>query len=242
MLIQRPAQQLVRVVDGVGGGEQLVRFDVTQVLAVGGGVLAWIDLRDGILLCDVLAEHFEMRLVRLPPLMPGNEASFGVGVGFDGTASPCLRPIRDVIFCANGSIVKLVEMERHHHVTPNDDSGGGARTSTRDFTWTATVFERTVCSDKWEKRCTVNSVDLAPAADSISLPDEIWSYEENKMNRVVCRDPMLGVYGENVVYMICRLDARDSKGWVLPVDTERRELGKAMAFSAESSKYIEILF
>ncbi|TVU34616.1 hypothetical protein EJB05_16455, partial [Eragrostis curvula] len=178
-----------RVVGSVGGCELLIQFHLTKVLAVGGGgVLAWIDLRHGIPLCDVLAEDPEMRL--------------------------------------------LVEMESHLHVTLND-SGRGATTTTRGGTWTATVFERTVCSDKWEKRCAVNSTDLAPAADSISLPDVIWSYEENKMKRVVCRDPVLGVCGQNVVYMICRLDARDSKGWVLPVDTERKELGKAMAFSAE---------
>lgn len=141
-----------------GGGGDLVWFDQTKVLAVGGGVLAWVDLRLGILLCNVLAKDPVVRRIHLPPLMPSNNPWYGLRS--DGTR-PSLQLIRDVACCANGSI-KLVEME--YPVLKN---------GTRDcLRWRATIFERMVYANQWEKRTVVNSTDRFPA-DGSGLPDEI---------------------------------------------------------------------
>ncbi|KAK3162922.1 hypothetical protein QOZ80_1BG0095380 [Eleusine coracana subsp. coracana] len=209
----------------VHGGRDWVWYQQTKVLDVGGGVLAWVDLRHGVLLCNVLAEDPVIRLIKLPPLMPINNDIYGLRS--DGIIPP-LQGIRDATCCANG-MIRLIELE---YPGLNNDNGIG-ETGTIDHClrrWRVTIFERMVYADRWEKRRAVDSTDLFPAADSC-LPDEIWNYEESRLKCDVCMDPMLSAYQEDVVYMTCKLDARDTRGWVLPVDTGARKLEKAMPFS-----------
>ncbi|OEL27126.1 hypothetical protein BAE44_0011853 [Dichanthelium oligosanthes] len=94
-------------VDGDKDYDLLARHEPTNVMSIGGGRLGWVDLRRGVLLCNVVDDKLpEMRLIQLPSLMPTNKADFGEG--FDG-AMPPLRQVRDVT-CSNG-FMRFVEIE-----------------------------------------------------------------------------------------------------------------------------------
>ncbi|TVU32231.1 hypothetical protein EJB05_23953, partial [Eragrostis curvula] len=72
-------------------------FHPGKVFAVGGGAVAWVDMRHGILLCDDMRrEDPEMRVIQLPPLGPTNEPWLGRG------SMAALDSIRDVTACRDG--------------------------------------------------------------------------------------------------------------------------------------------
>ncbi|OEL20786.1 hypothetical protein BAE44_0018191 [Dichanthelium oligosanthes] len=134
-----------------------------KVFSVGGGSLAWVDLRHGVLLCDVLGEEERpvMHRIRLPPLLPSNKADFGPG--FDD-AEPPLDQIRDVT-CRDGWF-RLVETE-----FPDLDDN-----DLTQLRWTATMFRTRISSENWELCHTVDSADLslADACVSDDLIPEMW--------------------------------------------------------------------
>jgi len=103
----------------------LASHEPTKVVSFGRGLLGWIDLRFGILLCNVVEKDPEVRLIQLPELLPTNRADFGVDLDGD---MPSLRQIRDVTY-KNGRI-RMIEVE-----FPDLDD------INMDFRWRATVFE-----------------------------------------------------------------------------------------------------
>nr|TKV93167.1 hypothetical protein SEVIR_9G208100v2 [Setaria viridis] len=155
------------------------RFDPTKVFSVAGGSLAWVDVRSRILLCKEVDDDPEMLLIQLPALMGANVQEFGVD---SDDCSPPMDPIRDVTF-RNGRF-RFIEMESL--VLLSD--------STSQRPWTAAMFERKVCSEDWERCCSVDSNDLMPADSCFPyLFPEIYDYEEKKLtlNRVVSFLPTL---------------------------------------------------
>ncbi|RLM85839.1 hypothetical protein C2845_PM04G08700 [Panicum miliaceum] len=122
-------------VASVAGGtycDLLARHAPTKVVSVGGVGLGWVDLRRGVLLCNVADERPKVCLVQLPLLLPTNRADFGEG--FDG-ATPPLRQIRDVT-CSDG-LLRFIEIEY-----PNLDDD-----NLTTFRWAATMFAR---GSAWE--------------------------------------------------------------------------------------------
>ncbi|TVU32219.1 hypothetical protein EJB05_23941, partial [Eragrostis curvula] len=183
----------------------LARLEPTKVLNVGGGSLAWVDLRHGILLCNVLDDRPEMNLIRLPALMPANEEFFGDCS--DGCEQP-MRPIRDVT-CTNGSIKSI---------------------KATLYRWTATMFKTTISSGgDWEWCCTIDSSDLLPANSRVpDLIPEIWDDEEKRLtlDRVISESPILNMYRDHVVYRLHDIQV----GQLGPIDTRNNELERAVPF------------
>ncbi|GJN01863.1 hypothetical protein PR202_ga19164 [Eleusine coracana subsp. coracana] len=205
-------------------------FVPTKVFSVDGGSLAWVDLRIGILLFNSLPEDPEVRLIRLPPLLPTNY--YNIGEGFDGIL-PQLDSIRDVT-CRNGWFW-FIEME----FPELDDDDDNAQFNHH---WTATIFKRMICSDEWdwEPLCTVDSASLSPADSCFPcLFPEIWDCKENKLtlSNVISSAPTLDMYRDDVIYMIAKMKGDDPNGWVLVVNTKSEKLEKVSPFSAERLYY-----
>jgi hypothetical protein len=126
-----------------GGGLGLHRHAPTKVFSIGGGSLAWIDLRHGIMMCNVLDEEPELRLIQLPQLLPSNQGFFGERL--DGCRPP-LDPIRDVSF--RDGRFSFIEIEYPYETDDSDT------TEPLDFRWRATVFKTSISSGQWEwDRC-----------------------------------------------------------------------------------------
>jgi hypothetical protein len=156
----------------------------TEVISFGGGVLGWVDLWWGILLCNVLDENPMMRLLQWPVPEPNMEF-------LDSTLelshiSP--RPYRDVTV-VNG-LIKFVELEFHE------------RTANKG--WTSTVWSRVVSSQDWHKNSTVHSNDVS-IVDSVLLSQmplllpEILGMEANRLtwDEVICTSPTLSLTSDD---------------------------------------------
>ncbi|CAN6203690.1 unnamed protein product [Urochloa humidicola] len=200
----------------------LVSHEPSKVISVGGVWLGWVDLRRGVLLCNVADDHPEMRLIQLPPLLPTNKADFEEG--FDGVMPP-LRHLRDVT-CRDG-LMRFIEVE---YPELDDDS------SVTQLRWKATMFTREICgAEKWDWCCAVDSADLAPA-DSCCLSDlfpEIWDGKKLTLGRVISSSPTLDMYGDSVFYMMSKMSADDLNGWVLVVNASNQTLEHVVPMDSE---------
>ena len=75
-------------VDGDTDYDLLAMHYPTKVISIGGVWLAWIDLRRGVLLCNVAVDRLpEMRLIQLPSLLGINKYDFAP---FDGAVPPLI--------------------------------------------------------------------------------------------------------------------------------------------------------
>ncbi|TVU31988.1 hypothetical protein EJB05_23704, partial [Eragrostis curvula] len=113
-------------------------FEPSKVFSIGGVSLAWVDLRQGILLCKQVEKDPVMHLIELPALLPTNTARYSLDS--DGCGPPLDR-IRDVTF-SNGWF-RFVELEFI-------DSG------TSPSGWRVTVFKRKTESEDWQWFSVVN--------------------------------------------------------------------------------------
>ncbi|CAN6180127.1 unnamed protein product [Urochloa humidicola] len=208
-------------VDGETDYSLLVRHAPTKVISMGGVWLAWIDLRRGVLLCNVHDKLSEMRLIQLPPLMRTNKADFEDG--FDG-ATPPLRHLRDVT-CRNG-LVRFIEIEYPELDDSND---------TQQSRWTATMFTREIWAENWEWCCALDLADLSPAENCLlDLFPEIWDGKNLTLDMVISSCPTLDMYeDDNVFYMMSKLSADDLNGWVLAVNASNQTLESVVPMNNE---------
>ncbi|TVU30494.1 hypothetical protein EJB05_22121 [Eragrostis curvula] len=200
-------------------------FQLTKVFSLGEGLLAWVDLRYGILLCDVLVEKPIMSLLKLDPLMGSNKDIFAPN--FDGILPP-VDQIRDVTF--KDGCFRFIEIE----YLELDDN-------VMDLCWRATMFTRAIEAQNWEHYCTCDSAELSPAdsCPPLCFP-EIMDYKQEKptLNKTLTSStPTLDMYNDNVVYMIYKLKASDLDGWVLAINTLSNEVEKAEPFANEKEYF-----
>ncbi|TVU48196.1 hypothetical protein EJB05_07824, partial [Eragrostis curvula] len=198
-----------------------------KAMAAGAGSLAWFDPWHGVLLCDnVLGEDPLVRLIQLPsPPPPRN-------VPIDG------REVRDATVSSDG-VITFVEVKFHNDGDNSDDEVYDAVAA--DHGWTATIWDRAICSGDWRKRVTVDTADVSVAADEEesgfpgSLP-AAWGGEANKpaaLRRVRSATPALSVRADDdVVYMMYRLAAHHPKAWVLAVDARNKTVEAHAQFDA----------
>ncbi|GJM91082.1 hypothetical protein PR202_ga07422 [Eleusine coracana subsp. coracana] len=189
----------------------------------GGGFMAWVDTTHGILLCNVLDADPEVRLIELPPLLPSNEELFEM--------SP-LDPVREVTF--SDGCFRFIEME----YPGMDDDNPHCQ-----FRWTATMFKRTIddSSENWELCRTVDSAELSPADSCFAdLFPQIWDGEEKRLtlDKVLSQFLTLDMYNEDVVYIKSKLNACDTNGWMLKVDTRNNKIERVPPFFAEMAYYV----
>uniref|UniRef100_A0A0D9UZF6 DUF1618 domain-containing protein n=1 Tax=Leersia perrieri TaxID=77586 RepID=A0A0D9UZF6_9ORYZ len=204
-------------------------FCPSEVFSVGGGAMACVDLRYGILVFDSVAgeEQPQTRLIQLPPLMPINYR-YNFSVGYSDCL-PTLETIRHVI-CRDGwfRFIEIGYPELHDEQS--------------DFRWEATMFKRLVRSDhecqcQWEPCGTAYSDELSPDIMfcPASLPDVLYSKDNNKLtlNNAVTYFPTMDFCGNDIVYMIATMKAFSPSGWVLSVNITNKKLEKISPFSME---------
>jgi hypothetical protein len=155
------------------------------VISFGGaGVLGWVDLWQGILLCNVLGKNPPMRLMQWPVPEPILELRYGMEFNH---VSP--RPYRDVTV-VNG-LIKFVELKF-------DDSG-----------WTATIWSRMVSSLYWHQTSAVHSDDIS-ITDSVLMSQvpillpELFDEGKKRLawDQVTCSSPTLSLTNDDVVHIM----------------------------------------
>nr|CAB3501866.1 unnamed protein product [Digitaria exilis] len=199
---------------------------VDKVISLGDGVIGWVDLRTGVVVCDVLREPLDVRFIanreRLKEFHPGDPAA----------------RLRDVTF-SNGAI-KFIEVEHRWIVTtifpekPIDPSEKDVlydsdlimdrkrkdekpRQIRKRDGWRAVTWSRTVSSNCWHKGCVID-------VDEISVDDAIYSSSmaglgEDQDTSLKFRNlhsylPTLSTDVEDLVYLKSVVKTNDTNGWV----------------------------
>lgn len=191
------------------------RFYPTKVFSVQGGLIAWVDLRYSIMLCNLLSEEPDMTLIELNPLTGSNKVN--IPLNSDGKMPP-LDQIRDVTF-RNGCF-RFIETEYN----------------LIQLRWRATVFTRTIESQNWEHYRTVDAAELTPADSCFPLcSPKLWDYKQDKLslNRMVMTStPTLDMFHVDIVYIVSKLKANDLDSWMLAINTLSNKVVKVEPFSA----------
>ncbi|VAI39551.1 uncharacterized protein LOC119306677 [Triticum dicoccoides] len=218
--------------------KQLV-VDHAKVIALGGGLLGWVDLWEGILICDVLEPGAAVsRLVPMPKLLPSNKPLYGQSLP---------RAIRDVTF--SRGYMRCVELEelvelRVRTVPPLPDPWDMDELQDSELAidppqedgeeyvtvgWRLITWYRALTWNCWRKGNRVHSDELGTvspqlggSACGLKLP--------LKDLRVAA--PILRGDGD-AVYLASALHKRDPTAWIVSVDTRRKSVEELMPCSAK---------
>jgi hypothetical protein len=162
----------------------------TSVVYAGSGILGWIDLWRGILLCNVLDEKPVARFVPLPVPQPGETPTDLV---FDDDFNP--RPYRHVTIY-NG-VMKFIDLKFHaedaFNVKRQDDQG-----------WMATIWTRPISSDVWQEGLTFDTSDISVTDSSFLhlLPEILVEDKKLTWKNFSCGAPTLSLLDDNIVHIL----------------------------------------
>ncbi|KAM3260980.1 hypothetical protein ACQJBY_051933 [Aegilops geniculata] len=222
-----------------------------KVMLLRDGVLVWVDLLCGMLVCDILQEREPLRAcyIPLPEPLPRNREQIlkqlipGAGV----------RRIRDVAYV--DGLIKFVEMEHRITVTeivevpPEKPSDPRNKTVLYDSDlimlykrkhvdnkpktlrtmngWSAMTWTREIGSDCWLKGVIVDVDDILVDDSAFSA---LLSGQKNEsagsltFKNMYSACPILSTDGNDILYLKSSRKWTDRSGWVVAVDLEEKTL------------------
>ncbi|CAL4938416.1 unnamed protein product [Urochloa decumbens] len=202
-----------------------------MVITLEGGLLGWVDLWRGILLCSVHDTDPVVRYIRFPKPMDGNMCQY--------LHAPA-RAVRDVTF-SNG-FIKLIEMEASFATARSSngplnraamlDSGwkvGATESYTLDG-WTTVTWNRELASDHWRQDCTafVMARSILPQLRHKHNPSESSALEDLKM-----AGPLWSMHGGDVVYLMAKAKSMDNHAWAIAFNVRKSTLDGVTSFPEE---------
>ncbi|EAZ43498.1 uncharacterized protein [Oryza sativa Japonica Group] len=220
-----------RVIPMVDPYPEVRKVIATKVITIAEGVLGWVDLDHGVMVCDLREDVPGLRYVPLPAPLPQNW--YRLKEFLPGTLA---KSFRDLV-CVDG-VMSFVEMEHRVIVTtekPSDPSKMQVLYDTdlivsynlkdlnkkpqqlqRKDGWRIVSWSRHVSSNCWEKGCEVDAVDISGLSPNLA---------ENLAS------PTLGVDDGDVVYM--RSKASLGKGKMVAIDLRRKKVKAIGPYSFE---------
>ncbi|KAM0895337.1 hypothetical protein ACQ4PT_023912 [Festuca glaucescens] len=182
----------------------------TKVIAIGGerGSVAWVDLCQGILICDLLTSDDDdtLRYIRLPLLLATNKMRRGASCD------------RDIAISSNGNI-KYVEM--CIHAQPGSCVAFGSTYISQD--WEAAAWTWMDSDKSWHMDFRLKASEtLVDKSHYELLPSLIHRDEDTEtmplLSRLHTGHPALSLHDDDVVYIMAKVDHRDQKAWMLAFD------------------------
>ncbi|CAL4929326.1 unnamed protein product [Urochloa decumbens] len=194
-----------------------------KVITLGEGVLGWVDLSRGLLVCDLCQEPPSAYFIPLPRPSLANRGRLRLP-----EASP--RLFRDLT-CVDGKL-KFIDMEHgdtpEKFIDPFDSSVQYDSDLIRSLDsddesksrrgWRAVTWIRTVSSKGWFKECTLGVADI--------LVDEFRD--------LYSVFPTLSIDNGDILYLKSSVEPTDGKGWAVAVDLGKKTVKALGAFPFEN--------
>ncbi|CAL4921255.1 unnamed protein product [Urochloa decumbens] len=201
-----------------------------KVITLEGGLLGWVDLWRGILLCSVLDTNPVVRYIQFPKPMGGNMCNY--------LHAPA-RAVRDITFC--DGFIRLIEMESSFVTarSANDplsraemlDSGlkvGATESYTLDG-WTTITWNTELASDHWTQDCTAY-------VTARSILSQLWykhNSESSALEDLKMAGPLWSMHGGDVVYLIAKAKSMDKHAWAIAFNVRKSTLDGVTSFPEE---------
>ncbi|KAM0902323.1 hypothetical protein ACQ4PT_019365 [Festuca glaucescens] len=181
----------------------------TSVVHAGSGLIGWVDLWWGVLLCNVLDENPAIRFVAVPvpePCKPLTE--FFVKFEDQNCAK---RPYRQMT--VHNGVMKFIELEYHtarFNTKRRDDHG-----------WMATTWTRPISSDVWHEVLTFDTSDISVTDWSsmhLLLPEIFDGEKKLTWEKFISGAPTLSLHDDHIVYIVVK-SVWHQTAFVLAVNT-----------------------
>lgn len=190
----------------------------SKTITIGGkrGTVGWVDLLQGIVFCDVLADtrQHTLHYVPIPSLLAERE--------------DLSCPAADIAV-VNG-FISYIEMKVR--VVPGSCSRYGAYTSDGwvAVKWTMKITDS--LSDPWHLDCQLDSSEISDALPKLLVDADT---PQPTLQTLHIGQPTLSLLENGVVYFLAKIDHRDQdrKAWVLAVDMETNKIQGVDEFGAE---------
>ncbi|KAL6593928.1 hypothetical protein ACP70R_048829 [Stipagrostis hirtigluma subsp. patula] len=219
--------------------EELLVHDTGKVIAIEGGVMGWVDLWRGILMCDVLDTNPVVRYFQFPKPMDGNMSQF--------LQTPP-RAIRDVT-CSDG-FIKLVEIEDQKSLVATARSSSSPRDravmigygleieATESYTpdgWTAVTWNRKLSWNQWRQDCTAH-------VNGGSILAELGHNhsESLALTNLEMAGPVWSMNGGDVVYLMAKTSLKDKNAWAISLNMRKCKLEGVTSFPAERRAFFKL--
>jgi hypothetical protein len=184
-------------------------MEATSAVYAGSGLIGWIDLWRGILLCNVLDEKPTVRFVALPVPQPGETPT-------DLEYEADFNPRRHRHVTVYNGVMKFVDLKFHaeaaFNVKRRDDQG-----------WMATVWTRLITSDVWHEGVTFDTSDISVPNDSgflHLLPEILVDEKELTWKNFSSGTLTLSLRDDNTVYiLVVKMNSYPATTLLLTVNT-----------------------
>ncbi|XP_051184391.1 uncharacterized protein [Lolium perenne] len=193
------------------------RNQTSKTLAIGGhkGTVAWVDLWQSIIFCNVLDEKPKLSCLKLPkPIMPKKAVGFG--------NPTCIRDIAVV-----GNFIKFVDMYAHFD--------GSSKTPSHWKAATWSIRAGSFSSEDWTRDHRINSTQIPPQPlllhklkvdAGIKAADPTFSTLHVGL-------PRLSLQDDDIVYFLAKIDYRRHAAWVLALDMGNMLVKEVVPFDAK---------
>ncbi|KAJ1270948.1 hypothetical protein BS78_06G090300 [Paspalum vaginatum] len=217
-------------------------FHLTSTVIPIGGTMGWVDLRYGILLCDVLSREPKLRGVPLP--LPLDHLRYNNGLGAD---LGCPRSLRGITVIASPGMepcLKFVELG----VSASPIIHGEDSDDDEDWEmhgWTITTWSNSKMTTSWKdwhknRELKASCTTISSKLNSKMLKSGLLSPERAFQNLLVSNSA-LGIDGD-IVYLQARVKFMDPQVFVLGLQTRDNKLLGAVEFATERTRNAEVWY
>ncbi|CAM0902096.1 unnamed protein product [Alopecurus aequalis] len=232
-----------------------------KVISLGGGMVGWVDLWRGVIVCDILAEDPFIYLIPLPK------------PHFNLSREGNPKPVRDVT-AANNGYIRFVEMKHYfrREVVDVDDNSGNTFKVTKDLDtldkmydldllllphedvarceqiiyirdgWKIRTCHRHISWNYWRKGHSVH-VDGILVGDPKHyrlLPQLVDDYGKSTFRDLTTAYPTFSLNGDHVLYLFTKIDADDKDAWMVGIDLEQEMVEIPQPYSVERASYFKL--
>ncbi|TVU47812.1 hypothetical protein EJB05_07421 [Eragrostis curvula] len=211
--------------------EPLMLHETDKVITLEGGLLGWVDLWHGMLMCNVLDTSPTLQYIQFPGPMGGNMLHY---------PETRARAIRDATF--SDGFIKLIEIEDQKGLGalcgPLNGMGAFTTESHKNDGWTVFMWRRKLSADPWIQGYPFY-VDRSSVVNKLSHNHS----ESSALENLEMAGPIWSMDGGDVVHLMAKATSNDNKNaWAISVDMRKNTLEGAIRIPAERDNFFMLAY